>query len=311
MGEESAAEYIVSGANLRRQNGIAGAFSIARMRAMAHQGGETFQCESCSKRYRVKPELAGKKVRCSCGATMRMPAPATPEAEPDNFGLDDLASLGGAGRPSAEEEAIPEPAAFSRAVAAPKPATPRRSFNWRGLLNMDLTGGFKIAPDRIVGIVCLAIGAIMLGITFLKYSQHDEFTKTAKPITATISGEPQIIRPTKLSQVADHDKWRFVVPVTLKLDKTYPAMIQISGESNLPGGLKADKLSAWKGTPVEIFYDPNDPTHVEVPGQYTSTKYYISLAVGVLFSLFGVYALFFTSGSAASEKQQTRRRPAY
>jgi hypothetical protein len=42
-----------------------------------------FSCESCGKRYKLKPELAGKRVKCKCGTTMTVPA-ETP-SEPDDL----------------------------------------------------------------------------------------------------------------------------------------------------------------------------------------------------------------------------------
>ena len=40
----------------------------------------SFQCESCSKKYQVADELAGKKAKCTqCGAIIRVPAPAAEE----------------------------------------------------------------------------------------------------------------------------------------------------------------------------------------------------------------------------------------
>ncbi len=46
----------------------------------------SFKCESCQTRYRLRPELAGQKVRCKCGHTMTAPA------LPANVRLDDEAS---------------------------------------------------------------------------------------------------------------------------------------------------------------------------------------------------------------------------
>jgi hypothetical protein len=40
-----------------------------------------FQCEACGKRFRWKPELAGRKARCPCGQIMQCPEQA-PSAEP-------------------------------------------------------------------------------------------------------------------------------------------------------------------------------------------------------------------------------------
>ena len=42
-----------------------------------------FTCPSCSKPYKVKPELAGKKAKCKCGNVMQIPAAEQPaELEP-------------------------------------------------------------------------------------------------------------------------------------------------------------------------------------------------------------------------------------
>ncbi|MEM7314624.1 MAG: hypothetical protein AAF497_15870, partial [Planctomycetota bacterium] len=32
------------------------------------------QCKACSKRFKVGPKLAGKKVKCPCGQVMLVPA---------------------------------------------------------------------------------------------------------------------------------------------------------------------------------------------------------------------------------------------
>ena len=37
-------------------------------------GGATFSCNSCGKQYPWKPELAGKKAKCKCGAVLNIPA---------------------------------------------------------------------------------------------------------------------------------------------------------------------------------------------------------------------------------------------
>jgi len=39
-------------------------------------GGATFSCDSCGKQYPWKPELAGKKAKCKCGALISIPAQA-------------------------------------------------------------------------------------------------------------------------------------------------------------------------------------------------------------------------------------------
>jgi hypothetical protein len=44
-----------------------------------------FACPACGKRYRWKPELAGRSAKCGCGAKLVVPAeaPVEPAAQPD------------------------------------------------------------------------------------------------------------------------------------------------------------------------------------------------------------------------------------
>src|SRR5258706_11522950 len=37
-------------------------------------GGATFSCDACGKQYPWKPELAGKRAKCKCGAVLSVPA---------------------------------------------------------------------------------------------------------------------------------------------------------------------------------------------------------------------------------------------
>ncbi|QNN22952.1 hypothetical protein HED60_11965 [Planctomycetales bacterium ZRK34] len=52
-------------------------------------------CEGCGKKYRWKPELAGKKVKCKCGQVLEIPDPPQ-EDDPndDSFGAIELADVG-------------------------------------------------------------------------------------------------------------------------------------------------------------------------------------------------------------------------
>lgn len=71
----------------------------------------TFPCESCGKRYAWKPELAGRAVKCRCGAVMRAPAEPPSPDEPLYDLTDPLI-------PAPEATTPPSPAPF----AAPRPA---------------------------------------------------------------------------------------------------------------------------------------------------------------------------------------------
>src|SRR5258706_7878857 len=74
-----------------------------------------FSCDACGKSYTWKAELAGKRVKCKCGAVMTVPAsdPAAAavveEALPPDF--EDLYALA-EGTPVAAEAGTP--AAFTR-----------------------------------------------------------------------------------------------------------------------------------------------------------------------------------------------------
>jgi hypothetical protein len=71
--------------------------------AAQQQQNGSVSCTGCGKRYTWKPELAGKKAKCKCGAVLRMPgAPPT------------------AGTTSASTPAVPP----ARPIAAPKVRAP-------------------------------------------------------------------------------------------------------------------------------------------------------------------------------------------
>lgn len=78
---------------------------------MKIQNGK-FACEACGKRYAWKPQLAGKKAKCACGAMMIVPqqeAPAAGAEEDDLYGL--------------AEDALPPATAVARPLPASAPVT--------------------------------------------------------------------------------------------------------------------------------------------------------------------------------------------
>lgn len=79
----------------------------------------TFACEGCGKQYAWKPELAGRAVKCRCGAVMR--APAEPPAPDDAlYGLTDQPTAAPAPAPAAAPAAPLPPNA--PAAVRPVPA---------------------------------------------------------------------------------------------------------------------------------------------------------------------------------------------
>src|SRR4051812_43065890 len=58
------------------------------MSESAGGGGPTVICLSCTRSYKLKPELAGKKVKCKCGAVIDVPDAAPVAALSDSSGGD-------------------------------------------------------------------------------------------------------------------------------------------------------------------------------------------------------------------------------
>jgi len=65
------------------------------------------KCTGCGKQYKVRDDLAGKRVKCKCGQAMVVPTPA-PAPEPDAY---DLAPMGGSDPSSLLDENLPPTAA--------------------------------------------------------------------------------------------------------------------------------------------------------------------------------------------------------
>ena len=46
-----------------------------------------FSCDTCGKSYRWKPEIAGRKAKCKCGAVMLCPSAEPRQEEEELFEL--------------------------------------------------------------------------------------------------------------------------------------------------------------------------------------------------------------------------------
>jgi hypothetical protein len=81
---------------------------------------EKFQCSSCQKEYKWKPELAGKRAKCKCGATIEIPqADADPPTLEEDVGAYDVAEPAPIAPPPPAQAAIPMATAVAPATAAP------------------------------------------------------------------------------------------------------------------------------------------------------------------------------------------------
>ena len=92
--------------------------------------GSKFACPSCGKEFRWKREIAGKRAKCKCGATVQVPAsdPAKSPAPaaPDEQSFDDLYALAAteAEQAGAHQRAAPAPPAAPTLSYAPPPSAP-------------------------------------------------------------------------------------------------------------------------------------------------------------------------------------------
>jgi hypothetical protein len=57
---------------------------------MSEDIGPKFKCTACGREFKWKPELAGKKAKCKCGAAIAVPATAPGAAVEDELDLGDL-----------------------------------------------------------------------------------------------------------------------------------------------------------------------------------------------------------------------------
>jgi hypothetical protein len=105
-----------------------------------------FQCSACERKYEVKPQLAGKQVRCDgCGHIQQVIEPAAPAPVPREYAL--LPAL-----------AVAQPAPLPLAPQAELPrAEPRESIRW---------AIFEESRLQALASGLLLLGAIDLFLTF-------------------------------------------------------------------------------------------------------------------------------------------------
>ena len=147
-----------------------------------------FKCASCGREFRWKPELAGKKAKCKCGATVQVPAtdpaaaakPPPPPADEQSF--DDVYALAAAeaDQAAATNQANEAPVAYA-APPPPPPAVPRTGFTPSGApipkrAKMDMTPSTYERWSNI----WRGIGYAFLGLLFCAYGYY-EFWALGRP----------------------------------------------------------------------------------------------------------------------------------
>jgi len=143
----------------------------------------TFSCDQCGKRYPWKPEYAGRKVKCKCGAVLTAPTrpPAAAQARPkpadSGMNLDDLAGLAGGEDESDPQEAQPtgRGGAPVRRPNAAAPLAYQRALTSGSANDQDAqaaTGDHKSSYLRVGLIAGGAILVVCVGGIILLSSSH-------------------------------------------------------------------------------------------------------------------------------------------
>jgi DNA-directed RNA polymerase subunit RPC12/RpoP len=90
---------------------------------------QSFACAACGKRFKWKPDLAGKRVKCPCGAGVEVPRRDVEEEAPAASGLDGFDDLFGAhavdAPPLPTAPPLDEAQPAQTATSKPKPAVRR------------------------------------------------------------------------------------------------------------------------------------------------------------------------------------------
>jgi hypothetical protein len=240
----------------------------------------SFSCESCQKSYRWKPELAGKKVRCKCGHTMRVPQTlATEQAEPERDEYDlkdpfsDMASLG-RGTP-VDEPVFREPPTVARSLQNPAAASAPTAYGTaytppaRKKAGFDLgaifAGGLNKNLLIGVGTIILAIG--LAGFCYWQQTRHDAFMKVAKQTTGTIVSDIEVTKSGRGMKKYNPDNWTFDFEVGYTVDgQSYRSAAELHGNS-LPGGWDPEASQDWRNRTLAIFYDPSNPNIIEASAE--------------------------------------------
>src|SRR5271155_1302000 len=144
---------------------------------MSSESSATFACTGCGKKYTAKPQLLGKKVRCSCGTVISVPqAPQEPPAAEDD-GLYDFAN-------------DPPPLPKTKPTAAPPITAPALPISIPGLKDdayLCPDCGKSMDPGSII---CAACGFNLKTGAKMNVGRPPRSKPPAKNIGSAFSGIP-------------------------------------------------------------------------------------------------------------------------
>ena len=121
------------------------------------------KCTGCGKAYKVRDDLAGKRVKCKCGQAMVVPTPA-PAAESDAY---DLAPMGGSDPSSLLDEDPPPTAAGPAPTRAAVPPPAKKLEPAREPVKKAVKKGGGSTPAARLGPVAVMLGLMAVPVVLI------------------------------------------------------------------------------------------------------------------------------------------------
>jgi hypothetical protein len=172
----------------------------ATSRGMVHVDGEfrpmsegnTITCPGCSKRYAMKPEFAGRKLKCKCGTSIAVPAKA---ADTDNaYDLADAAPEPRTVVPPTKPAPAPLPRAGVKDASSRKPKSNSND-------GPDFSNGF--GAGSIVGGIVAVVVAIGVCLKVARLLLSDRDTPRSSSTSGTIGSTPADPEPVHIETSQD------------------------------------------------------------------------------------------------------------
>jgi DNA-directed RNA polymerase subunit RPC12/RpoP len=146
-----------------------------------------FKCAACGREFRWRPEIAGKKAKCKCGASVQVPAAepaaaAVPAAPAEEHSFDDVYALAAAEaeHAAAASQANQAPLNYAAPPSAPPPAA-RTVYTPSGA-PIPKRAKWDNTPSTFErwGQIWRGLGYAFLGLLFCAYGYY-EFWALGRP----------------------------------------------------------------------------------------------------------------------------------
>jgi len=256
--------------------------------------GSVLNCPSCKRKFTLKPELAGKRVRCKCGQIISIPKAEEVAAEEDATELDAFAALETQGDVAV---AAPPPykAAKSRRPKEPRVASddiPWALAIWRAIVSREPAASRRqhLAQFWIFSTFLIGFGIVALGFSYTKDQEHNRFMARAPKTRGVVGHDPTVKQEGRGAGKLNNDNWIYSFPIGFTVEgQNYTKDISVRGDS-LPNDLSRDDTTHWMGKPVEVYYDTANPNRAEIASYATGNNWFWGYIVGGVFLVVGLFA---------------------